>query len=187
MINWESIKIEVEGSTKSIRAIAKEYGTSHTTINKKIEKEKWKRYAPPVAIPQNEVEIMKPYSQILGQTALRKIEEIKKELGKNYSNVDEPLIVMYAKSYEHYMKLEAIILKEGYVCISPKTRASYLNPNFNALQSVQKTLVTIANQLGLSMISRKQLGLKLGDDKREEPSLFDLVTQVNDEMRRYDV
>lgn len=186
MLDWDAIKEQVCGTSKSVRAIAEEFDTSHTTINKKIKKEGWKRYVTAVGVSNSNVEEKSPHVEILGRTALRKIEEIKHELGENYSNLDEPLIVMYAKSYEHYISLESKLLVEGYTVISPKTGGRYLNPTFSALQSVQKTLVTIANQLGLSMISRKTLGLRLGE-KPKEQSLFDYVEQISSEMSKIDV
>lgn len=187
MIDWEEVEKQVSGTSKSVRTIAKEFGMSHTKLNKKIKEEGWTRYVPAVSGSSSEVENNGAHVEILGKTALRKIEEIKHELGTNYSNLDEPLIVMYAKSYEHYIALEKIIAVEKYVVMSPKTGATYLNPNFSALQSVQKTLVTIANQLGLSMISRKTLGLKLGDGKPKEQSLFEYVEQISSEMSKIDV
>lgn len=187
MNNEEALKEQVCGTSRSVRSIAKEFGMSHTQLNKKIKKEGWTRYVPPVSISTSDVENNKPHVEILGRTALRKIEEIKHELGDKYSNLDEPLIVMYAKSYEHYIVLEGRLAVEGYTILSPKTGGRYLNPTFSALQSVQKTLVTIANQLGLSMISRKQLGLKLGDGKPKEQSLFEYVEQISSEMSHIDV
>ncbi len=183
----EALKEQVCGTSRSVRSIAKEFGVSHTWLNKKIKKEGWPRYVPLIADSNSNVENVKPHVEILGRTALRKIEEIKHELGDKYSNLDEPLIVMYAKSYEHYIKLESNLALEGYTIMSPKTGGRYLNPTFSALQSVQKTLVTIANQLGLSMISRKQLGLKLGDGKPKEQSLFEYVAQIHNEMGNIDV
>jgi len=187
MIDWESIKADVEGSSASVRSIAKKHGVSHTTINKKIKNKEFKRYVPSVSASRKNMENVNPCEPILGQIALRKIEELKKELGKNYSNVDEPLIVMYSKSYERYIELEMKIAVEGVTTVSMKTGATYINPTFNALQMTQKTLVTIANQLGLSMISRKNLGLKLGNNKRDEPSIFDFVDDINKNMDAIDV
>lgn len=187
MTNWEAVEKQVSGTSKSVRAIAKEFGMSHTKLNKKIKEEGWTRYVPAVSVSSSDVENVSPHVEILGKTALRKIEEIKHELGTNYSNLDEPLIVMYAKSYEHYIKLEGKLAIEGYTIMSLKTGGRYLNPTFSALQSVQKTLVTIANQLGLSMISRKTLGLKLGDGKPKEESLFEYVDRISNEMSNIDV
>jgi len=186
MVDWEAIKKEVEGSSASVRSIARRYGVSHTSINKKIKIGKFKRYVPPNKVSKKNTENIKSYKPILGDIALRKIDELKTELGKHYSNVDEPLIVMYAKSYERYIELEMKIAQEGVVSRSPKTLATYINPTYNVLQMTQKTLVTIANQLGLSMISRKNLGLKL-HDKKGEPSLFDFVDQINNNMDIVDV
>ena len=187
MIDWEEVEKQVSGTSKSVRGIAKEFGMSPAKLNEKIKKEGWTRYVPPVSVSSSDVENIKPHVEILGRTALRQIEEIKHELGDKYSNLDEPLIVMYAKSYEHYISLEGKLAREGYTIMSKKTGGSYLNPTFSALQAVQKTLVTIANHLGLSMISRKTLGLKLGDKKPKEQSLFDYVEQISSEMSNIDV
>lgn len=186
MINWENIKVEVEGSSKSIRAIAKEYGTSHTTINKKIEKEKWKRYVPAVSVSTSGVEKLKPHNIVLGPVALRKIEELKKELGKNYSNVDEPLIVIYSKSYERWIELELMISNSNYLVISKKGFES-LNQLLYLKQMTEKTIITIANQLGLSMMSRKHLGLKLSSSATDEPSIFDFIDGINKSISEIDV
>lgn len=186
MIDMDALEKQVSGTSRSLRSIAKDFGISHTQLNKIVKKEGWTRYIPAVSVSNSNVEEKSPHVEILGRTALRKIEEIKHELGENYSNLDEPLIVMYAKSYEHYISLESKLLVEGYTVISPKTGGRYLNPTFSALQSVQKTLVTIANQLGLSMISRKTLGLRLGE-KPKEQSLFDYVEQISNEMSKIDV
>jgi len=187
MIEWSSIKLAVEGSSASIRSIAKKYGISHTIINKKIKNGEFKRYVPVVGVSKNSMEKQRAHEPILGNTALRKIEELKLELGKHYSNVDEPLIVMYAKSYERYIELEMDIAVEGVTSVSPKTGATYINPTFNVLQMTQKTLVTIANQLGLSMISRKNLGLKLNNNDKDELSIFDFVDDINKNMDVLDV
>lgn len=176
-VDWDSIKLEVEGTDKSVRAIALEYGISHTLVNKKIKTENWKRYVPTMSVSNYDAE--NPHIAVLGKTAIRKIDEVKRELGKNYSSVDEPLIVMYAKSYERYIELEKKVQQEGYISVSYKTGSTYINPTFNALQMVQKTLVTIANQLGLSMLSRKQLGLKLGNQPSMEQSIFDFANDIN--------
>jgi len=187
MISWDDIKVRVEGSSASIRSIAKEFGVSHTSINKKIKSGEFKRYVPATKSSTNSME-KKEHVEILGKTALRKIEEIKKELGKHYSQVDEPLIVVYAKAYERYLELEKELSSENVVSRSPKTLATYLNPKFNALQMTQKTLLTYANQLGLSMISRKNLNLKLGSKQREnEPSIFDFVADINQQIEDIDV
>ncbi len=153
MLNWNKIKVEVETTKLPYRSIAKKYKLNHSTISKKVKKENWNvshranKKAPSIVDK-------KPHLQIIGKVALRKIDEIKKELGQNYSNVDEPLIVIYAKNYERYLELEKK-LSVGILSTSTKTGTEYLSPNFTAILAIQKNLVTIANQLGLSISSRK--------------------------------
>ncbi|WP_442765113.1 P27 family phage terminase small subunit [Sulfurospirillum cavolei] len=187
MIDMDALEKQVSGTSRSLRAIAKDFEMSHTQLNKIVKKMGWPRYVPPTTISKSEMEKKGAHVEILGRTALRKIEEIKRELGDKYSNLDEPLIVMYSKSYEHYIDLEKKIAVEGYVVMSPKTGATYLNPTFSALQSVQKTLVTIANQLGLSMASRKALGLQLGDNTKKEQGIFAFIETISTEMDNVDV
>ncbi len=186
MVDWGSIKREVEGSSTSVRSIAKKYGVSHTAINKKIKNGEFKRYVPIVTVSTNGVE-EKPHVAILRKTALRKIEEVKEELKEYYSTIDEPLIVVYAKTYERCLELEIQVFEEGITITSPKTNAKYLNPTYNALKAEQKTLLTYANQLGLSLQSRKNLGLKLEKDKRGQKSIFDFVDDINKNMEILDV
>ncbi|NOX15972.1 MAG: P27 family phage terminase small subunit [Epsilonproteobacteria bacterium] len=186
MIDWDAIKDRVGGSSASIRSIAKEFGVSHTSINKKIKSGEFKRYVPAVRVSTNSME-KKAHVKILGKIALRKIDEIKEELGEHYSPVDEPLIVVYAKAYERYLELETELSREDVISRSPKTLATYLNPKFNALQMTQKTLLTYANQLGLSMISRKNLNIKLGKKRGDQPSIFDFVADINLQIGDIDV
>ncbi len=87
--------------------------------------------------------------------------------------------MVFAKNYERYIELEHDLAEEGVVLVSEKTGGRYQNPTFTALQAVQKTLLTYANQLGLSMSSRKILGIKLGSDKKSEKSIFDFANDIN--------
>ena len=115
---------------------------------------------------------------LLNGIAVRKIEEIVKELEGHYSPVDEPLVVAYAKTYQRYLELEAIVDEEGVVVVSPKTGATYMNPHYSALQSAIANLAKLGDKLGLSIASRKRLGLVLGaDDKTGD--LFELAEKLS--------
>lgn len=182
-IDWENIKIDWLGAKfTSENALALHYGVSRQGISKKAKKEKWGDFVPlskkaPVTTTADGV--TNPHDKILGSIAMRKIEELKKELGENYSHVDEPLIVCYAKAYERYIDLEMQMSSQNVVSTSVKTGAEYLNPLFNAIQMTQKTLVTIGGQLGLSIYSRKKMGLKLGEDTDKGGGLFDFADDIN--------
>ncbi len=162
--------------------MAERYGCSATAINKKAKKDGWPDYAPSSEVLEkfNKKLPAKPHEKILGKIAMRKVTELITELKNNYSSVDEPLIVSYAKSYERYLELEILMTKEDTVLYSPKTGSAYINPLFNAIQMVQKNLVTLANQLGLSIASRKRLGLTLDDhDGDRTGNLFDIAESIN--------
>ncbi|AXX89331.1 hypothetical protein CKA55_07445 [Arcobacter suis] len=179
MENLESIKNAVENTKRSYRAIAKEFGTNHTQIGILIKLHNWNvehRISKNSTVSTTEY---KPHVAILGKTAVRKIEEIKKELGKQYSPVDEPLIVMYAKSYERYIDLESKLGLgvDKIISTSTKTGSEYMSPLFTATLAIQKNLVTIANQLGLSIASRKKLGLNFKKEEEGQTSLYDFVPE----------
>lgn len=182
IIDWENIKIDWIGAKfASENALASHYGVSRQGISKKAKKEKWGDFVPlskkaPVTTTSDGV--TNPHDKILGAIAMRKIEELKKELGENYSHVDEPLIVCYAKAYERYIDLEVQMSTQDVVSSSSKG-GKYLNPLFNAIQMTQKTLVTIGGQLGLSIYSRKKMGLKLGEETDKGGGLFDFADDIN--------
>lgn len=182
-IDWENIRIDWSGGKfASENALASHYGVSRQGISKKAKKEEWgdfvslSKKAPVTTVTGS---VTNPHDQILGGIALRKIDELKQELGDNYSHVDEPLIVCYAKTYERYIDLEMQMLSQDVVSVSKKTGSEYLNPLFNAIQMTQKTLVTIGNQLGLSIYSRKKMGIKLGEESDKGGSLFDFADDIN--------
>lgn len=180
MENIDLIKEAVENTKRSYRDIAKEFGTNHTQIGNLVKNNNWNvehRVSKNSNVSTLEA---KPHSAILGKTAVRKIEEIKKELGKQYSPVDEPLIVMYAKSYERYIDLESKLglSVDRIIAISSKTGSEYLSPLFTATLAIQKNLVTIANQLGLSIASRKKLGLNFKKEDEGQTSIFDFSKEL---------
>lgn len=176
---WINIKHDYEGSSVSVRTLAAKYDINRNKINEKRKLENWTKYVPIGSRAKNATAHTTQDTTILGSIALRKIKEVKIELGKHYSHVDEPLILIFSKNYERYIQLELTLATEGIVIESAKTGGRYLNPTFTALQAVQKTILTYANQLGLSMASRKLLGIKLGADGKSEMSLFDIADDIN--------
>lgn len=178
--NLKSAKLEYETVGTSARKLSAKYSIPRNKLNKIIKSDEWLKYGSSGSSAKKSVTPTAPHAEILGPTAKRKIKEVQEELGENYSQVDEPLIVVFAKNYERMIELELQVITEGVVLESEKTGGRYLNPTFTALQAVQKTLLTFANQLGLSMTSRKLLGIKLGGaDRKSEKSLFDIASDIN--------
>ncbi len=177
---YDEIKDLVENTKQSYRAIADQYGTNHTQIIKIAKNDKW-NISHRISKNSNidTVPTDSPHKKILGKIALRKIKEIKDELGHLYSPVDEPLIMICAKSYEEYINLAEKVAYEGYTCESPKTGATYLNPTFNAYQAVGKTLIAVSDKLGLSIAARKRLGIKFDKPGQEQLSIFDIIEDIN--------
>ncbi len=178
METLELMKRDVETTKLSYRKIAAKYETNHTQVKKNVEKYGWDishRVSKKVSNPP------KAHNKILGSVALRKIDELKEELGDKYSPIDEPLIVMYAKSYERYIELEQTLSVEGVIAVSIKTGSEYLSPTFTASLAIQKNIVTIANQLGLSLASRKKLNINFNKLDEKQSSIFDFAGAINDD------
>jgi len=179
-IDWESMQWDYENSKIGMKKLGEKYGTYPMQISREAKKRKWVKYDP-VKMALDKYE-NKPavvnHNGMLDTVAVRKIYEIVEELGDNYSPVDEPLVVMYAKNYQRYLRLESIVDKEGEVCISPKAGATYMNPHFSALQAVISNMAKLGDKLGLSIASRKRIGISLGA-KEKTKSLFDIVEDLS--------
>lgn len=183
-IDWESVKFEYENIKISDVKLAEKYGTYNVNIKRKAVEGGWKKYKKQFLkdaaksqedIQNSSSQIPSHYKKILGTVALRKIKEIRDELGANYSTADEGLIVMYGKTYQRYLELESIVDKDGYVKMSYKTGGTYMNPYFSALLAVGKNLISVGDKLGLSIESRKKLGIFPGEKEDAAKGLFDLL------------
>ncbi|MFT7880895.1 MAG: P27 family phage terminase small subunit [Sulfurimonas sp.] len=177
--NWEDIKWEFENTKCTLGDLEEKYGVYKMKISRKSRKEGWVKYSPPADNVQTKaVTVINP-SGILNDIGVRKIQEIVKELGDAYSPVDEPLVVSYAESYQRYLKLVAIVDAEGEVSMSPKTGATYMNPNFSALQGVKTAMAKLGDKLGLSISSRRRMKLSLKKEDKSK-SLFNLVNEISE-------
>ncbi len=179
-IDWESMQWDYENSKVGMKKLGEAYGTYPMQISREAKKRKWIKYDPVKAALdkyESKPAVVNP-NGMLDTVAVRKIQEIVKELGDNYSPVDEPLVVMYAKNYQRYLRLEVIVDAEGEVSISPKTGATYMNPNFSALQAVISNMSKLGDKLGLSIASRSRIGISLGAEEKAQ-SLFDLVGDMS--------
>ena len=167
-IDWKLIKSEYEDSFKSVRSIAKENSVSHSAIQQKAKKESWKKLDDDLIKDKYLVK----NASFLNTISIRKIKEIIAELGDNYSSLDEALIIAYAVNYSNWIDIQNQLRQEGVVIESTKG-GRYLNPTFNASKSIEKTLLSIANQLGLTITSRKKLEININNNENSE-SIFNI-------------
>jgi len=173
-IEWDLIKSEYEDSFKSIRCIAKENNISHSAIQQKAKKEKW------IKLDNNLIKdkYLVEKASFLDAISIRKIKEIMRDLGDNYSPLDEALIIAYAVNYSNWIKIQNKLNEEG-VVIESSRGGKYINPTFNASKSVEKTLLSIANQIGLTITSRKKLDININHYQDTE-SIFNMIHSIND-------
>ncbi|MBL4730774.1 MAG: P27 family phage terminase small subunit [Sulfurimonas sp.] len=180
-IDWDFIRTEYEETTKSVRLIARENNITHGAIQRMAkldEDDIWKKFDPKSVVNDKALVSKNP---ILKKVALRKIKEIRDVLGSSISPVDEPLIVIFAKAYENWIEFQLEIEKNGAIAISSKG-SEYISALKSLSKMEEKTITTISNQLGLSISSRKRIGIIPNTDT-DKPSLFNL----NNELEAFDL
>ena len=181
-MNWDiktksEIKKVYESEKTSFRKLEKIFNIHYKKIQRIAQDENWIKFT---GIVKNDNLIKPEVLSIINKVGKRKIEELVKELGDHYTPADEPLIVIYAMNYQRYLKLEGVVAAEGETVVSHKTGATYLNPNFIALQSVTSNLAKIGDKLGLSIASRTRLNISFKKEEKTK-SLFDLVENLEEQ------
>ena len=186
----ESAKSDYENEGVGFGTLVKRYGKYKIFWSRKAKTEKWVKKAKITSVtpnvtpnasvtPKNE-STTSSFDGILSTVAVRKIKEITQELGEHYSPIDEPVLVVYAKSYEYFIKLTKMLDEEEISLVSPKTGSKYTNPNFNSWLAVGKNIASIGEKIGITASARKKIGITLGGDDKTE-SLFDFVEKMLDE------
>ena len=169
---WEAVRHDYEAVGLTYKALHEEYGISISSLKRRSKDHNWERLNNVI----KSVDVIS--SGMLTSTVLRKVKEIREELGENYSAMDEPLILMFASNFQMWLNIEAEIMRTGYTSVSSKG-TEYLSPSFLARSQVEKKLITISNQLGISLASRKKMGLESGT-KKKSSSLFDIVDEIEE-------
>jgi len=117
--------------------------------------------------------VRKNQKEFINAKAKAEFEKIRENLGDKITIVDEPILIILANQYALYLELQETVQKEGVVLYNDKGRASFINPNQNALQSIIKNISSISKEFGLTLASRKRQKINL-DREDKENSIFDL-------------
>ena len=168
-IDWDEIREMYENTDIPVREIARRHDISHGAIQRRAKKENWHRIDVDAVVSDK---ALVGKGGVLGPIAIRKINELKKELGENYSSLDEPMIAAFALNYEKWIMTQKIIQEEGSVVMSSKG-SLYISPYENLAKMYENTFMKAASQLGLSIASRKRVGISTKSDT-EGASLFDI-------------
>ena len=190
-ISKESAKWDYENTPVSLKDLSDKYGKYPMYWSRLIKKEGWKKYSVVESYPtvqkegedNQEVEVRYvdelylKYQAKHSGVAHRKAIEIVNMLGIHYSPIDEPMIMMFADLYEKYLILADIIKLSGDLTKNDKG-VEYNNPRFNNYLAVMERMAKIGDRLGISVSSRKRMGIILGA-KDERKSLFDLIEDIN--------
>jgi len=172
-IDWDYIRDDYENTTKSIRLLARENDVSHGAIQRRIKVEQWEKSSSVDAIKDKSLIGANP---LLDKIALKKAHEIISDLGENYSSLDEPLVAVFVHNYSKWVTVQFIIKEEGSVITSEKGSV-YISPYENLASQYENKILKVASQLGLSLSSRKRIGISSKSDT-DEPDLFTLSQDV---------
>jgi len=88
------------------------------------------------------------------------------------------LIAIFAKSYETWIECQLELDQDGATAVSSKG-GSYISAMKNVSKMEEKTLINLANQLGLSISARKRMGLNTKFDQQSN-SLFDIGKEIGE-------
>ncbi len=179
-IDIESAKFDYENEDITLAILAERYGKYPMFWTREAKKGGWTKHEASSDVTQKRPITQKSFDGILSTVAVRKIKEIVEELGEHYSPIDEPVLVVYAKSYEYFIKLSKKVDEDGISLVSPKTGSLYANPNFNSWLAVGKNIASIGEKIGVTEAARRRIGITLGGDDKTE-SLFDFVDKMMDE------
>jgi len=179
-LDIENAKFDYETKKMSLRKLTDTYGGYPVFWQREIEKGEWLKHKPAVGKANNNIVTLSRFDGILSTVAVRKVKEIVEELGVHYNKIDEPMIIVYAKSYEYFIKLSRDVDAEGITLMSLKTGSFYSSPNFNAWLAVGKNIASIGEKIGITVAARKRIGIQLGAEDKTD-SLFDFVDSMKEE------
>ncbi len=179
-LDVDNARFDYENKKTSLSQLSDEYGGYPMFWSRKAKDEDWTKYEHSSQNNKNNIITLSKFDGILSTLAVRKVKEIVEELGSHYNKIDEPMIVVYAKSYEYFIKLSRDVDAEGISLVSSKTGSLYSSPNFNAWLAVGKNISTIGKEIGITLSARKRIGIKLGADNKTE-SLFDFLDEMKEE------
>ena len=163
--NW--LEIEKDYSLgMSHGDLCRKYGISKAYLSETAKKKGWSFAADTVANTP---------SQFINDTARAEFEKIINNLGDKITIVDEPILIILANQYAVYLELQETVKKEGTVLYNEKGRASFINPNQNAMQSVIKNISSISKEFGLTLASRKRQKINIETEDKKDKSIFDIA------------
>ena len=114
----------------------------------------------------------------LGKVGKRKFKEIVEYLKSVgiYHKIDENLIILFAKSFEDYIRYAELLEKEGHALISDKGN-KILNPTYTLLKNAQQNIKDLAKLLGIGEYSRKRIGIEI----QEEDEFIKFLKEFQDD------
>ena len=150
----------------SYSEISTRYSINRGYISKLAKKYNWE-----ISNKKTEVNTVK---HLIDDVAIAKFNQMKDTLGKQVTVIDEPILIILANQYATYIELEKKVKTEGITLYNDKGRPSFINPTYNAMQSVIKTLAAISKEFGLTIASRKRHNINIAGEGKKEKSIFNI-------------
>ena len=176
--DWKLIENDVLNDNLSFSEIAEKHGIDRSYLHKQAKKRNWTREK---STKSTSVDLLE--STFISDVAKDRYYLTKDKMGDVLTIIDDNILIPLVNMYARMIELEGIVKKEGVSVISPKTGAPYQNPNYNALLSATKSVASLGKELGLTVSSRKRVGISQKSDTKEE-SIFDKIDKFK--LKDYD-
>ncbi len=174
--DWESIKKDFLEGILSIDEMTEKHGIDRSYLYKRAKKCDWERQK---STKSTGVELIE--GVFISGFARDRYNLTREKMGDVLTIIDDNILIPLCNQYSRMIELEKIVSIEGVTIVSPKTGASYANPNYNALLSATKTVASLGKELGLTVSSRKRAGIPTKPDRKKKKSFIGMILDKDEE------
>ena len=83
-----------------------------------------------------------------------------------YDEIDHSLIILFADTYDLYLRNKAVVDKEG-AFLTRQNGNKYLHPAYTVMQQAIKSMKSLAGALGIGAEARNRIGIESTDQDDE--------------------
>lgn len=167
--NWKAIEKDYIAGELTISDISDKYKIDKGYLHREAKKRNWVRAKVKKSTAPKLID-----NAFISEIAKEKYEAIKSKMGDTLTELDDIALIPLCNQYARMINLEQVVLKEGVTIISSKG-VPYANPNYNALLTTVKTVASLSKELGLTVSSRKKIGVVPKSDSKKD-DIFDIAS-----------
>lgn len=172
-----AIGAEVGVSEATVRNVVKakeaETGVTIERLGKDINKVKTKKALEDLKKNSRINELENDYGAV-GEIAVKIFDQIVETYKNDIQVVDMILLAAFSNSYSDVLVLQREVAFEGKILSHPKG-TTYSNPKYNILCREQNNMISLAKDLGLSVLSRKRAGVLPSGEHEHADSIFNFT------------